>query len=81
MADIRVSFRLAPDSESAETWSLLKDRHRGRTEKFIFDELLRRERIRLENRRTHGDMLADILAIVSEIRAQLARREDDIHVP
>jgi hypothetical protein len=78
MTDVRLSFRLSPDSESAETWMMLKDRNRGKTDKSIFDELMRRERIRLDNKQTHSDMLAEIRRQVGgatneELKALLLR--------
>jgi len=65
MDELRLSFRLRELEE--ETWKRLRDRHRGAKDKFIMDELLRRERIRLDNRETHGDMLADIRKQVADV--------------
>lgn len=65
MEYVRLSFRLLADSESARTWALLKEKHAGKTDIFIFEELLRRERIRLDNKETHTDILREVRQQVS----------------
>lgn len=88
MEEIRLSFRLR--DEEVNTWRKLRERRLGATDKFILDELLRRELIRLENRTTHSDMLVDIRnqlsgATMAEVKAILLRilsiLEDTDYVP
>ena len=60
MEDIRLSFRLSPKSDSAETWAALKEKQ-GKSDKQIFDELLRLERLRMDSHEANNAViLADI---------------------
>jgi len=75
---LKLSFSFKDEDEDTETWLMLKERHAGKTDKFIQHELLRRERLRLENRHTHSDMLADIRqqlvgATMEELKTLLLR--------
>ena len=75
---LKLSFSLKDEDEDTTTWRRLRDRHPGKTDKYVFGELWRRERIRQENRLTHSDMLADIRqqlagATMVELKALLLR--------
>lgn len=57
MASRRLSFRLSEGSREAETWQKLKERSPDHKDQHIFNELLRREGLRLDNKETHSDIL------------------------
>jgi len=60
MTDARLSFRLPDGSHGFNTWNRLVAKNYDKSLQFIFDELLRREQIRIDHKVTHSDLLAGI---------------------
>lgn len=76
MASRRLSFRLSEGSREAETWQKLKERSPDHKDQHIFNELLRRERIRLDNKETHSDALIRLEGIAKETREEVLEMKD-----
>jgi len=67
MASKRLSFRLQEESEEIATWEKLKKKHPNKKDQQIFNELLRREAIRIDNKETHSDILRRVEEKVEDV--------------
>lgn len=74
MASKRLSFRLQEESEEIATWEKLKKKHPNKKDQQIFNELLRREAIRIDNKETHSD----ILKVVKEGNERIEGKVDKL---
>lgn len=73
---MRLSFRLSKEREAI--WLRLKERHDGRSDAWIFEELLRQEDYRLQGN-TKDDRLNEIKALLLEILDILRGNHDTDH--
>jgi len=62
--NMRLSFRL--DEESARIWEKLREKHTGRTDAYILQEMLRQEDFRMQGN-TKDDRLTRIETKIDEV--------------